>query len=136
MTRAEQRALEAYPVKMIPLVYQDLSDRFGGKTEIDVNTYPRCLFQEGYEQAEKDIRSEKIEDALLMETGIAARLSVLRGLAIKKGNDGLAEKIGDEIDYIYGLYSSADGGINPDASGVCWTVKRSPIFTEKKEEIE
>ena len=25
------------------------------KTEIDVNTYPRCLFQQGYEQAEKDL---------------------------------------------------------------------------------
>lgn len=52
--RAEEAALNAYPVKMTPLVYQDLIDQFGGKTEIDVNTYPRCLFQEGYEQAEKD----------------------------------------------------------------------------------
>lgn len=55
MTKAEERALEAYPIKMTPLVYQDLIDQFGGKTEIDVNTYPRCLFQEGYEQAEKDL---------------------------------------------------------------------------------
>lgn len=53
--RAEEKALEAYPVKMTPLVYQDLIDQFGGKTEIDVNTYPRCLFQESYEQAEKDL---------------------------------------------------------------------------------
>jgi hypothetical protein len=52
--RAEKAALKAYPVKMTPLVYQDLIDQFGGKTEIDVNTYPRCLFQEGYEYAEKD----------------------------------------------------------------------------------
>ena len=58
MTKAEERALEAYPVNMTPLVYQDLIDQFGGKTEIDVNTYPRCLFQEGYEQAEKDILSK------------------------------------------------------------------------------
>ena len=42
---------------MCPLNYQDLIDQFGGKTEIDVHTYPRCLFQEGYEQAEKDIIS-------------------------------------------------------------------------------
>lgn len=55
MTKAEEKALEAYPVNMTPLVYQDLIDQFGGKTEIDVNTYPRCLFQEGYEQAEKDL---------------------------------------------------------------------------------
>lgn len=63
LTRAEQRALEAYPVKMTPLVYQDLIDQFGGKTEIDVNTYPRCLFQQGYEQAEKNIK-EWIEEQL------------------------------------------------------------------------
>ena len=55
MSRAEEAALKAYPVKMTPLVYQDLIDQFGGKTEIDVNTYPRCLFQEAYEQAEKDL---------------------------------------------------------------------------------
>lgn len=61
MTRAEQRALEAYPVNMIPLNYQDLIKQFGGKTEIDVNTYPRCLFQEGYEQAEKDINKELMD---------------------------------------------------------------------------
>ena len=55
--RSEEAAMKAYPVEMVPLVYQDLIDQFGGKTEIDVNTYPRCLFQEGYKQAEKDIIS-------------------------------------------------------------------------------
>lgn len=55
MSRAEEAALKAYPVQMTPLNYQDLIKQFGGKTEIDVNTYPRCLFQEGYEQAEKDL---------------------------------------------------------------------------------
>ena len=55
LTRAEQRALEKYPVNMTPLNYQDLIEQFGGKTEIDVNTYPRRLFQQGYEQAEKDL---------------------------------------------------------------------------------
>jgi hypothetical protein len=53
--RAEKAALKAYPVNMTPLNYQDLIEQFGGKTEIDVNTYPRCLFQAGYEQAEKDL---------------------------------------------------------------------------------
>ena len=47
--KAEIAALKAYPVEMTPLVYQDLIDQFGGKTEIDVNTYPRCIFQSGYE---------------------------------------------------------------------------------------
>ena len=55
LTRAEQRALEAYPVNMTPLNYQDLIEQFGGKTEIDVNTYPRRLFQQGYELAIKDV---------------------------------------------------------------------------------
>ena len=53
--KAEIAALKAYPVEMTPLVYQDLIDQFGGKTEIDVNTYPRCIFQSGYEQAEEDL---------------------------------------------------------------------------------
>lgn len=51
--RAKDAALKAYPVEMTPLNYQDLIEQFG-KTEIDVNTYPRRLFQGGYEQAEKD----------------------------------------------------------------------------------
>lgn len=62
--RAEKAALKAYPVKMTPLVYQDLIDQFGGKTEIDVNTYPRCLFQEGYEQAEKDLGWHSVDESL------------------------------------------------------------------------
>lgn len=62
--RAEEKALEAYPVKMTPLVYQDLIDQFRGKTEIDVNTYPRCLFQEGYELAEKDLGWHSVDESL------------------------------------------------------------------------
>ena len=62
--RAEERALEVYPVEMAPLNYQDLIDQFGGKTEIDINTYPRCLFQEGYEQAEKDLGWHSVEESL------------------------------------------------------------------------
>lgn len=62
--RAEEKALEAYPVKMTSLVYQDLIDQFGGKTEIDVNTYPRCLFQEGYEEAEKDLGWHSVDESL------------------------------------------------------------------------
>lgn len=63
MTRAEQRALEAYPVQMTPLNYQDLIEEYG-KTEIDVNTYPRRLFLEGYEQAEKDLGWISVTDRL------------------------------------------------------------------------
>lgn len=62
--RATEAALKAYPVKMTPLVYQDLIDQFGGKTEIDVNTYPRCLFQEGYELAEKDLGWHSVDESL------------------------------------------------------------------------
>ena len=56
--KAEERALEAYPVEIHPLNYQDLINQFGGKTEVDINTYQRYIFQEGYEQAEKDITDE------------------------------------------------------------------------------
>lgn len=64
MSKAEEIALRSYPIKMTPLVYQDLIDQFGGKTEIDVNTYPRCLFQEGYEQAEKDLGWHSVKESL------------------------------------------------------------------------
>lgn len=57
--RAEEAALKAYPVEMTPLNYQDLIEQFGGKTEIDTNSYPRLLFREGYEQAEKDLELTK-----------------------------------------------------------------------------
>jgi len=65
MTKAEEAALKAYPVNMTPLNYQDLIEQFGGKTEIDVNTYPRCQFQEGYEQAEKDLAQDFHADTLI-----------------------------------------------------------------------
>lgn len=63
-SKAEERALDTYPIKMTPLVYQDLIDQFGGKTEIDVNTYPRCLFQEGYKQAEEDLGWHSVKESL------------------------------------------------------------------------
>ena len=62
--RAEKAALKAYPVNMTPLNYQDLIEQFGGKTEIDFNVYPRCLFQEGYEQAEKDLGWHSVIESL------------------------------------------------------------------------
>lgn len=46
--RAEERALEAYP-------YQRATHFPDGFQEFDRNSVPRTLFQEGYEQAEKDI---------------------------------------------------------------------------------
>ena len=64
MSKASEAALKAYPVEMTPLNYQDLIDQFGGKTEIDVNTYPRCLFQMGYEFAEKDLGWHSVDESL------------------------------------------------------------------------
>lgn len=43
--RAEERALEAYPIQMIG----------GGTCYRDINTTDREVFKQGYEQAEKDI---------------------------------------------------------------------------------
>ena len=71
MSKASEAALKAYPVEMTPLNYQDLIDQFGGKTEIDVNTYPRCLFQMGYEQAEKDL-ALTVQDLELLHTFLYA----------------------------------------------------------------
>lgn len=55
ISKAEEQALIRFPEQMTPLVYQELIDQFGGKTEIDFNLLPRSYFQLGYEQAEKDI---------------------------------------------------------------------------------
>lgn len=55
ISRAEERALERFPEQMTPLVYQDVIDAFGGKTEVDFNLLPRGYFQLGYETAEKDV---------------------------------------------------------------------------------
>lgn len=62
--RAEEDALKAYPIDMQPIRYPDYIDQFGGKTEIDVNSYLRCLFQEGYELAEKDLGWISVKDKL------------------------------------------------------------------------
>lgn len=64
MTRAEQQALIRFPEQMTPLVYQELIDQFGGKTEIDFNLLPRSYFQLGYEQAEKDLGWISVKDRL------------------------------------------------------------------------
>ncbi len=53
--QAELQALIRFPEQMTPLVYQELIDQFGGKTEIDFNLLPRSYFQLGYEAAEKDL---------------------------------------------------------------------------------
>jgi len=47
--RAEEKALEAYPVQMVsgPIGHEE--PRF------DINAFGRYMFAEGYEQAEKDI---------------------------------------------------------------------------------
>lgn len=55
MTKAEERAFEAYPVKMVngPIGYEE--------SVFDFNALCRHIFQEGYEQAQKDL-SITIED--------------------------------------------------------------------------
>lgn len=51
MSKAEQRALEAYPVKSVP--YYGLT--VNAVTNMDANEKNRSVFQFGYEQAEKDL---------------------------------------------------------------------------------
>ena len=52
MTRAEEAAVKAYPVKDIG------NDMYG---RWDVNDTPRNAYQQGYEQAEKDIKDALME---------------------------------------------------------------------------
>ena len=50
MSKAEERALEAYPPKLA--TYGDLF----GETTLDDNGLKRAIFIEGYHQAEKDLK--------------------------------------------------------------------------------
>lgn len=54
--RAEERALEAYPVK------QRYNDYYGDYE--DMNIVERVSFQEGYEQAEKDLGWHSVDESL------------------------------------------------------------------------
>lgn len=54
--RAEEKALEAYPVK------QRYNDYYGDYE--DMNIVERVSFQEGYEQAEKDLGWHSVDESL------------------------------------------------------------------------
>lgn len=58
MTRAEEKALEAYPVKMVsgPIGYEE--------PKFDINGLGRTIFIEGYEQAEKDLGWHSVDECL------------------------------------------------------------------------
>lgn len=56
MTRAEERALEAYP--------ELLSGSIFGPLPVDLNKACREKYQEGYEQAEKDIKEQMTKGAV------------------------------------------------------------------------
>lgn len=58
MTKAEQAALEAFPVKMVnvPIGYEG--------SVFDFNALCRYIFQEGYEQAEKDLGWHSVDESL------------------------------------------------------------------------
>lgn len=52
MTKAEQRALEAYPVTMVRRRYDGVPSN---DDPYDSNLHDRYCFQRGYEQSEKDL---------------------------------------------------------------------------------
>lgn len=58
MAKAEERAFEAYPVKMVngPIGYEE--------SVFDFNALCRHIFQEGYEQAQKDLGWISVKDRL------------------------------------------------------------------------
>ena len=59
MTRAEERALEAYPYKI-----EEHPKVMCGVITYDANKQPRVFFQEGYEQAEKDLGWHSVDESL------------------------------------------------------------------------
>ena len=65
MSKAEEAALRAYPVKMVsgPIGYEE--------SVFDFNAFCRYIFQEGYELAEKD-HELTIEDLELLHTFLYA----------------------------------------------------------------
>ena len=80
MSRAEEAALKAYPEEITPLNYQELIDAFGGKTEVDFNLLPRLTFQQGYEQAEKDLGWISVKDRLPDTTGYVFTCVEMNGI--------------------------------------------------------
>lgn len=58
MTRAEEKALKAYPVQMVsgPIGHEE--------PKFDINGLGRTIFIEGYEQAEKDLGWHSVEESL------------------------------------------------------------------------
>lgn len=67
LSRSGQRALEAYPVKMVnsPIGYKE--------SVFDMNALCRHIYQEGYEQAEKDLAMSypMPEDTTIFQKGVA-----------------------------------------------------------------
>ena len=61
MTKAEERALEAYPVTMVRRRYDGI---VSSDDPYDSNLHDRYCFQRGYEQAEKDLGWISVKDKL------------------------------------------------------------------------
>ena len=96
--RAEKAALKAYPVKMITLHNQDLIELFR-KTEIENNEYPRSLFQEGYEQAEKDLMltwedMAKI-DAIIMDVNNEFAIDISKEISRQKFYEAVLKRFNE-----------------------------------------
>lgn len=73
MSKAEERALEAYPPKLV--TYSDL---FGEET-LDDNGLKRAVFIEGYHQAEKDLELTWEDVKLLQDISGEVFAEVARG---------------------------------------------------------
>lgn len=63
--RSKEAAIESYPVKG-----EWVGNQYG-EWDADINRFPRKIFQEGYEQAEKDL-ALTIEDIELLHTFLYA----------------------------------------------------------------
>jgi len=62
MTRAESKALESYPISM-----EEVTKGFNFSVAEDINKWPRSIYQQGYEDAEKDITWHNVKEELPKE---------------------------------------------------------------------
>ena len=67
MTKAEERALETYPVDI--QLYVESREKPGEWLPVDRNLRERLGYQEGYKQAEKDMMKEAIPCEVIWHDG-------------------------------------------------------------------
>ena len=80
MSKAEERALEAYPVKK-----EWVGNQYGAYG--DINSNSRLKFQQGYEQAEKDLGWHSVDECLpKIDEEVIVLVDNIHGKAVEGAN--------------------------------------------------